>query len=225
MATSTPRPGAARKPAVSKDATAIDAAAVPAARATSRPAPAAVAAPVTAPVAAPAPVASAPAPGDVPPSVVGRLRRNRMGAVLGGLIVAVAFGLLLSIFVPDSNLLLALSVLGLAESLAVGFTVRYLTDWRGLTTQLTAFVLATIGVHLMVTTGMVNQAAGSVGSLVDGLMGGRGGGASGIGWDDAALGALATPAVSTGAVVCGLIAAIVAGWGTRIAYSRVDDAA
>ncbi len=156
--------------------------------------------------------ATTPAPAQQSPSVVGRLRANRMGAVLGGLVVALVVGALLSVLVPDSQLLLALALLGLGEAAAVGFTVRYLSEYRGLGTQLTAFVLTAIGVHVLATTGFVNQQIGELGDLVGVLGGGLG---AGIGWDDALLGALATPAASTGAVVCGLIAAIIAGWGPR----------
>jgi len=150
-----------------------------------------------------------------------------MGAVLGGLVVAMAAGFLLSIFVPDSNLLLALAVLGLAEAFAVGFTVRYLSECRGRTTQLTAFVLAALGVHVLVTTGMVNQAIGDLGSVVGGLLNQGAGATSGLGWDDALISAFATPAISTGAVVCGLVAAIIAGWGPRSesGHGRGADAA
>ncbi len=181
---------------------------------------AASAAPVAAkapasPQATAAPVATVASPAPQTPSVLERLRRNRMGAVLGGLIVAVAVALLLSVLVPDSNLLLALGILGLAEAFAVGFTVRYLSDCRGVRHQITAFVLATAGVHILATTGMVNQKLGDVSALLSGGFGGSGGAGSGLGWDDALVGALATPAVSTGAVVCGLIAAIIAGWGLR----------
>ncbi|NTV38820.1 MAG: hypothetical protein HGA51_02525, partial [Demequinaceae bacterium] len=166
--------------------------------------------PVAADVAAPV----APAPQS--PSVLERLRRNRMGAVLGGLLVAIAVALLLSVLVPESNLLLALTVLGLAEAFAVGFTVRYLAVCRGLKHQATAFVLATIGVHVLATTGMVNQKLGDVSGILSGAFAGsRGNRGSGLGWDDAVMSALATPAVSTGAIVCGLVAAIIAGWGVR----------
>ena len=150
------------------------------------------------------------------PSVLERLRRNRMGAVLGGLVVAIAVALVLSVLVPDSNLLLALTLLGLAEAFAVGFTVRYLSDCRGLRHQVTAFALAAIGVHLLATTGMVNQKLGDLSAILSSAFTGtRGGGGSGLGWDDAVMSALATPAVSTGAIVCGLVAAIIAGWGVR----------
>lgn len=166
--------------------------------------------------------ATPPPPAQQSPSVLGRLRSNRMGAVLGGLIVALLLGALLSVLVPDSQLLLALALLGLAEAAAVGFTVRYLSECRGLKTQLTAFVLTAVGVHVLATTGIVNQQIGSLTDLAGPL--GRGLG-SGIGWDDALVGAMATPAVSTGAVVCGLIAAIIAGWGPRSeGHDRSDDA-
>jgi hypothetical protein len=138
-----------------------------------------------------------------------------MGAVLGGFVVAIPLALLLSVLVPNSNLLLALTLLGLAESLAVGFTVRYLSGCRGLRHQVTAFVLATIGVHLLATTGMVNQKLGDVSGLLSSVLGGSKGVGGGLGWDDAVMSALATPAVSTGAILCGLVAAIVAGWGVR----------
>ncbi len=147
-----------------------------------------------------------------PPSVLGRLRGNRMGAVLGGLVVALVLGALLSVLVPDSQLLLALALLGLAEAAAVGFTVRYLSERRGLAPQLTAFGLTAIGVHVLAGTGLVNQQIGNLGDLAGPLGGGL---TSGLGWDDALVGAMVTPAISTGAVVCGLIAAIIAGWGPR----------
>ncbi len=158
------------------------------------------------------PAATTPPPAQPSPSVLGRLRSNRMGAVLGGLVVALVVGALLSVLVPDSQLLLALILLGLGEAAAVGFTVRYLSECRGLKTQVTAFVLSAVGVHVLATTGMINQQIGDLGDLAGPLGGGL---TSGLGWDDALVGAMATPAISTGAVVCGLIAAIIAGWGPR----------
>lgn len=140
------------------------------------------------------------------PSLLERLRRNRMGGLTAGLVVAVLLGLLLSILVPDSQLLLALIILGLAIAAAVGFTVRYLSTDRGLLTQLAAFVSGAIGVHLLGTTGVVHQSIDGLGDLLGGAA---------PGWDDALLAALFTPAVSTGAVLVGLIAAIIAGWGPR----------
>lgn len=225
MAARTPRSSATPEPTGPEKPTPAPAAAR---AARSKVAAAAVAAPAPSQAAPPVPEASpAAAPVTPPPSVLERLRRNRMGAVLGGLVVAIALGLLLSIFVPDEHLLLALVVLGLAEAVAVGFTVRYLTVSRGLDTQLTAFALTAIGVHLMVTTGMVNQAIGDVGSMVGDLLGQgagpRSGAGSGLGWDDAVITALATPTMSTGAIVCGLIAAIIAGWGVSAGLDRGRD--
>lgn len=78
---------------------------------------------------------------------------------------------------------------------------------RGLPTQTVAFVSTLVGVHLMAVTGSLNGAGG--------------GGLAGLislptlGWDDALLAALATPLFSTGAIVAGLVAAIIAGWGPR----------
>jgi hypothetical protein len=159
--------------------------------------------------------ASPVAPVPPSPSVLERLRRNRMGSVLGGLVVALAVALLLSVLVPDSNLLLALTLLGLAEAFAVGFTVRYLSDCRGLRHQVTAFVLAAIGVHVLATTGLVNQKFGDLTGLISSALAGSKGIGGGLGWDDAVMSALSTPAVSTGAILCGLVAAIIAGWGVR----------
>lgn len=144
-------------------------------------------------------------------SILERLRRNRMGALTGGLVVGLALAMLLSILVPDQQLLLALIILGVAEGVAVGAAVRFLSAERGLLTQVSAFVAAVIGTHVLGTTGMINQKLGDLGDL-----GGALGGAltSGLGWDDALLAAFATPAISTGAVLTGLLAAIIAGWGT-----------
>ncbi len=166
-------------------------------------------------VAPASPAPATPAPATPAPSVLERLRRNRMGAVLGGLVVAIALALLLSVLVPNSNLLLALTLLGLAEAFAVGFTVRYLSGCRGLRHQVTAFVLATMGVHVLATTGMVNQKLGDLSGLLSSALTGAKGIGGGLGWDDAVMSALATPAISTGAVLCGLVAAIIAGWGIR----------
>lgn len=147
----------------------------------------------------------------VAPSILERLRRNRMGALTGGLVVSLALAMLLSILVPDRYVLLALTILGVAEAVAVGAAVRYLAVERGLLTQLSAFVAAVLGMHVLGTTGMINQKLGDLGDL-GGALGGTL--TSGLGWDDALLASFATPAVSTGAVLTGLLAAIIAGWGT-----------
>ena len=62
---------------------------------------------------------------------------------------------------------------------------------------------------------MVNQKLGDVGGLLSSVLAGAKGVGGGLGWDDAVMSALATPAISTGAILCGLVAAIIAGWGVR----------
>ncbi len=145
-----------------------------------------------------------------PRSVLDRLRRNRMGALTAGLVVAIVVGLLLSVLVPSDPNLLAYILLGALVTAAVAFTVRFLSPERGLLDQVSAFVAAALGVHLMLVTGAVNS-AGS-GLLEDVL------GVSGPGFDDALMAALAVPTVSTGVLLSGVVAAIVVGWG-----SRADD--
>ncbi len=152
----------------------------------------------------PLPAVTPAAAGTVPPSLLERLRRNRMGGLAAGLGVAVVLGSLLSILVPDDHVLLALVILGAALSAAVGFTVRYLTYNRSLLTQLAAFVSAAIGAHVMSVAGSVNQSASGLFELIGG---------QGPSWEDSMLSALAMPTVSTGAMLCGLVAAVIAGWG------------
>lgn len=161
-------------------------------------------APVLQSPAAPALGAPSGPPSSLPPSILERLRRNRMGGLAAGLPVALILGPLLSVLVPDDHVLLALGILGTAIAAAVGFTVRYLTYNRSLLTQAAAFVSAAIGAHLVGATGMVNQSVSEIFELVGGQA---------PGWNDALLAALATPTISTGAVITGLIAAIIAGWG------------
>lgn len=149
----------------------------------------------------PTPVVAAPS---VP--VLERVRRNRMGALAAGLLVAIAVGLLLSVLVPGGTNLLAYVLLGLLLTAAVGATVRYLSPDRGLAAQATAFVSTALGAHLMLITGAVNSAGSGI---LEDL------GAAGPGFDDALLVALGAPVFSSGVLLCGLIAAVIAGWGAR----------
>lgn len=135
-----------------------------------------------------------------------------MGMALGALVVAIIVSLALSILVPDSHVLLALTMLGAIVAAAVGFTVRTLDRTRGWVAQGTAFIAAALGTHIMATTGLVNQAIDEAHGVADLL---RLGASSGLGWDDAVLTALATPTMSTGALLAGIVAAIIAGWGQR----------
>ncbi|WP_062305144.1 hypothetical protein [Demequina subtropica] len=154
--------------------------------------------------AGPAPVASS-----APPSVLERVRSNRTGPLAAGLGVAFAVALLLAVLVPNVPNLYALTVLGLLLTAAVGFTVRYLSHERDLMAQGAGFIATLLGIHIMGVTGTID----TTGSGLDGLLGLIG--AEAPGFDDALLGALATPAVSAGGVLCGLIAAIIVGWGPR----------
>ncbi len=145
----------------------------------------------------------------MPPSVLDRVRANRMGPLAVALGVAVATGLLLSTLVPTDPNVLALGILGALVSAAVGFVVRYLSLSHGWRTQAIALVATVLGVHIMATTGMVNGAGGgTIGGLVT---------LPNPDFGDALLMALALPAVSSGAILAGLTAAIIAGWSARSA--------
>ena len=61
----------------------------------------------------------------------------------------------------------------------------------------------------------MNQKFGDLTGLISSALTGAKGVGGGLGWDDAVMSALSTPAVSTGAILCGLMAAIIAGWGVR----------
>ncbi|WP_062463304.1 hypothetical protein [Demequina soli] len=145
-----------------------------------------------------------------PPSVLERVRRNRVGALAAGLLVALAAGLLLAILVPTDPNLLALTLLGALLTAAVGFTVRELSPRRGLLDQGAAFVATVMGVHVMAVTGTLDGIGGGLAKQVLSMIG-----ATGPGYDDALLASLASPAFSTGGILCGLAAAIIVGWGPR----------
>lgn len=151
---------------------------------------------------------TSPTPVVAPPSVpvLERVRRNRMGALAAGLLVALVVGLLLSVLVPGGTNLLAYVLLGLLLTAAVGATVRYLSPDRGLAAQGTAFATTALGAHLMLITGAVNSTGSG---LLEDL------GAQGPGFDDALLAALGAPIFSSGVLLCGLVAAVIAGWGAR----------
>ncbi|WP_084104974.1 hypothetical protein [Demequina sp. NBRC 110056] len=216
----TPKKAPARKPAAKRSA----AKSAPA-KAAAASAPAADAAPITeqAPIADPEPApvaqataasapptpdertgASAPAPSSSP-SILDRVRANRVGPLAAGLLVALLVGLLLSVLVPNDPGALAMLILGALLAAAVGFTVRYLSTCAGLRRQVEAFIAAALGIHVMAVTGLV----GGELPLLDLV------GAEGPSFNDALLAALATPPVSTGGLLAGLTAAIIVGWGER----------
>jgi len=142
-----------------------------------------------------------------PPSVLDRVRANRVGPPAVALGVAISVGLLLSVLVPKQANVLALILLGTIVAAAVGFTVRFLSSRHGLGSQVVAFVSTIIGVHLMSVTGSLN---GTGGGRIAGVLP-----LPQIGWDEALLAALASPLISTGGIIAGLVAALIAGFGPR----------
>ena len=159
---------------------------------------------------APAPAPAAPAPEATPPvrherSFLDRVRANRVGPVTAGLAVAIIVGLLLSVLVPGDPNLLAMVILGTLLSAAVGFTVRYLATGASLLLQAETFLVTVVGVHLMGVTGLVGGELPLLSQL----------GVDGPGFDEGLLAALATPPVSTGGLLAGVVSAIIVGWGER----------
>jgi hypothetical protein len=148
-------------------------------------------------------------------------RGNRVGSLTAALAVALVVALVLSILVPGEPSLLPIALLGLLLAVAVGFAVRFFSSCHGLKHQVIAFVATVLGVHVMITTGTIHGSIG--GGAGRGLGGGIGGTLGGIveglvptvSYGDAMLGALATPAISSGGVLVGLVAAIIVGWGPR----------
>jgi hypothetical protein len=198
------RSGAAKKP--SSRAKAADASGAAATGSANSADPAAEA---TTASAAPSPepaVAASPAPQDQHGrSFLDRVRDNRVGAVTAGLVIALVVGLLLSVLVPSDPSVLAMVILGTLLAAAVGFTVRYLATGASLLLQAETFLVTVIGIHLMGVTGLVG---GDVPLLSD-L------GVEGPGFNEALLVAFATPPVSTGGLLAGVVAAIIVGWGRR----------
>ncbi|MFV0634398.1 hypothetical protein [Demequina sp.] len=138
-------------------------------------------------------------------SVLESIRRNRMGPLTAGLVVAITVGLLLSVLVPEDPTVLPLTILAALVVAAVGATVRAVSVCKGLRRQIDAFIAAALGVHLMAVTGSV----GGGNALLDLI------GAEGPGFGDSLLAALTAPPVSSGVLLAGLAAAIVVGWGER----------
>lgn len=136
-------------------------------------------------------------------SILDGVRANPMGPAAVGLAVAIGIGLLLSVLVPSDPNTLALVILGVLLSAAVGFSMRYLSVLRNAARQLEALVITVIGVHVMSVTGALGGDVPLLSQL----------GVSGPGFNEALLAALATPPVSTGGLIAGIVAAIIVGWG------------
>ncbi|WP_084077176.1 hypothetical protein [Demequina sp. NBRC 110057] len=145
----------------------------------------------------PAPVAT--------PSALEHVRRTPMAPFTAALAVGILLGLLLSFLVPDDPGALALVVLGAAVAAAVGYTARLLSSDASWWTLGAAGIAAAVGVHLMAVTGTVGG-----GNAVLEMLGGEA-----PGFNDALLTALATPPLSAGTLLAGVVAAIIAGWGRQ----------
>lgn len=139
-------------------------------------------------------------------SVLDAVRHTAMGPLTAGLVTGAVVGLLLSLLVPEKAGSLVLIVLGSMATAAVGFTVRYLALDAGLPVQAAAFVSAVLSVHLMSVVGSVSGA---------GIPGAELLGAESPGFDEALKVALATPPLSVGTLLAGVVAAIIVGWGPR----------
>ncbi len=120
------------------------------------------------------------------------LRRNRVGALLAGLVVMLAAALILSAAVPDDlNVVIALLLIILLAA-AVGFTVRVTSPDRATGTLVTAALLAGLGTPIMFDTGTSTASFG-----------------------DALLSSFNGTYFYVAAALSAIIAAICAGWGKR----------
>ena len=120
------------------------------------------------------------------------LRRNRVGALVSGIVVMFAAALLLSAAVPDDlNIVIALLLILLLAA-AVGFAVRVTAPDQGAWTLVTAAVLAGIGTPILLVTGSSTASFG-----------------------DALLSSFASEYLSVAAALAAIVAVICAGWGKR----------
>jgi len=125
-------------------------------------------------------------------SFLDALRRNRVGALISGLVVMFAAALLLSAAVPDDiNVVIALLLLILLAA-AVGFTVRVTSPDQKAATLWTAAGLAALGTPIMFGTGSSDASFG-----------------------DALLGSFHDTYLYVSAALAAIIAIICAGWGKR----------
>lgn len=137
-------------------------------------------------------------------SILDGVRANPMGPVTVGLGIAIGIGLLLSVLVPAEPNVLAMSILGVLLAAAIGFSMRYLSGQHNVVRQIEAFVVTVIGIHVMAVTGSLNIDLPFLSQF----------GVSGPGFNETVLAALATPPVSTGGLIAGVVAAIIVGWGS-----------
>lgn len=136
-----------------------------------------------------------------PISFIDALRRNRVGALLSGIIVTVATALVLSAAVPDDCTTANAVILILLLAVAVGFTVKVASAEQDAPTLLTAGALAAIGVPIVFIAG---------GAIAFG-------GYAGATFDDSILESLTHDYLTVGSAIAAVVAVIVAGWGPRTA--------
>ena len=205
---STPDSGPAKKPAARKSSTRKSAAQAAAAKPPTAEQPV-VAAPDSGPVPETAKADSVAAEREVAHdperrgSILDAVRANPMGPATVGLAVAIGVGLLLSVLVPSDPNVLAMTILGVLLASAIGFSMRYLSVLHNVARQIEALVVTVIGVHVMSVTGALGIDIPFLSQF----------GVSGPGFNEALLAALATPPVSTGGLIAGVVAAIIVGWG------------
>jgi hypothetical protein len=134
------------------------------------------------------------------------LRRNRVGALISGLIVTVAVALILSAAVPDDlNTAIAILLI-LLLAVAVGFTVKVTSPKQDGPMMLAAGSLAAIGVPILFGAGGAGVVATSdIAPLVLG----------GPSFDQAILSSLMDGYLTVGSALAAVVAITVAAWGAR----------
>ena len=138
-------------------------------------------------------------------SFLDALRRNRVGALLSGLVVMIAAALVLSAAVPsDLNTAIAVLLIVLLAA-AVGFAIKVSSPAPDAPTLLAAGALAAIGVPLMFGAGGAVAAASAPAAV----------GASAPSFDQLVLASLQGGYLTVGSAIAAVVAIVVAGWGKR----------
>ncbi len=136
-------------------------------------------------------------------SFLDALRKNRVGALLAGLVVMVAAALVLSAAVPeDLNTAIAILLI-LLLAVAVGFTVKVTSPKPDGPMMLVAGALSAIGVPILFGAGGASsEALGAFGT-------------EGMSFDQAILASLQDMYLTVGSALAAVVAVIVAAWGRR----------
>jgi hypothetical protein len=139
-------------------------------------------------------------------SFLDALRKNRVGALITGLIVTVAAALILSAAVPDDlNTAIAILLI-LLLAVAVGFTVKVTSPKADGPMMLAAGALAAIGVPILFGAGGAGATVlDPTGTLVLG----------GPSFDQAILSSLMDGYLTVGSALAAVVAITVAAWGAR----------